>query len=572
MAPQKPDEHLSREELLTEIQQLRDSTGDTAAYADAMHELEVHQEELRQQQAQLLESQRALEDARDRYAELFDFSPVAYAVVDAPGIVEQANLSAAQLLGMPRSRLIGLPLQTAFAVEDRRRFLDHMARCRRETGRVECELLLQRRDGPAVPVQLVTAPAISALDGHQRFHAAFIDLSEARRAEAERVRARDEQQRVLQDEQVMHAAAEAKDRFLAMVSHELRTPLTPILLVLDGLERFGPISAELRGALDMMRRNVHLERRLVDDLLDMTRIVQGRLSIEPADLDAHALIGDAVRVVEDQLQRAHLRLTVDLTAEEHYIHADAGRLNQVLWNVLHNAIRNTPTGGEVRLRTANRGRDTLLVIVSDTGRGIPPELLPRIFNVFEQDQTSRRRGVGVGLGLSISKSIVESHGGRISAASEGPDRGATLTIELQTIPAPASAAPAPERGPQPASAPPPVSARVLLVEDNEDSAAALAELLRVHGYDVLVAGSMRDALQIADGADILISDIGLPDGSGLDLLRAIVARRPMPAIALSGYGTAEDLRQSAEAGFERHIVKPVEPRRLLEALQSLARS
>jgi CheY-like chemotaxis protein len=308
------------------------------------------------------------------------------------------------------------------------------------------------------------------------------------------------------------------------------------------------------------------QTQLLESQPARSRMTSSCASIDPVPLDVHGLVSEALDVFTQQLRNAHLRLTVDIGAAQHHVLADPVRLNQVLWNVLHNAIRNTPPGGEVRVRSANRRPDAFVLIVSDTGRGIAPDLLPRIFNVFEQDDTARRRGVGLGLGLSISKSIIEAHCGRITAASEGIDRGATFTIELPVAEPPTDGAAAakdmlvPQR-----------SQRVLLVEDNEDSAAALAELLRAHGYEVLVAGSMRDALQAADRADVLISDIGLPDGSGLDLMRAIVARRPMRAIALSGYGTAKDLRQSAEAGFERHIVKPVEPRRLLEALQSLVR-
>src|SRR5262245_30100262 len=560
--PRKSDQTLSRADLLAELAELR-SRGDDSVLRDTLHELEVHQEELRQQQTQLLESRRALEDARDRYAELFDFAPVAYVLLDPYSVIAEANLAAARLLEIDRSHLLGKALTQYVVADAHKAALNHQLACRRGGAGVETEIVLRSKNGAVRPVQLISSPlAGRALD--PLFHTAIVDLSERRRNEEEQTRARDEQRRMLHDEQLSRAASDAKDRFLAMLSHELRTPLTPILFALDSLKTRGLIPEGLQATLEMIRRNVLLETRLIDDLLDMTRIVQEKLSILPEVIDAHDLINDVVVLYREQLQRSKVTLTIEAHAEEHTVRADPVRLRQVLWNLLNNAVRNTPAGGRVTVCSENRRPQWLTVVVSDTGRGIDADMLARIFTLYSQDDDTRRRGVGLGLGLTISKAIVESHGGRISAASEGPGQGASFMVELPCVaaqPAAATARRAAETPAQPRS--------VLLVEDNEDSATAMAEFLRLHGYDVKVAASVRAALALVDGIDLVVSDISLPDGTGHDLLRQIAAQRPIPAIALSGFGTAEDTRRSTEAGFKRHIVKPVEPLQLLEAIKEL---
>jgi two-component system CheB/CheR fusion protein len=538
-----------------------------------LHDLEVHHEELTRQQAQLVDSQRALvdsqralEEARDRYAELFDFAPISYVVVDTAGMIREANLSMSRMVNTERRMLIGSPLFVHIAPPDRLRVMEHLARCRRGEGRVETEVTLCPRGGPSRPVQLASAPALSSGGGENLFHTAIIDLSERQRMEEERTRARDEQQRLHHEESLVRAASDAKDRFLAMLSHELRTPLTPILFALDALKSRRDVPAPLVTTLDMVRRNVLLETRLIDDLLDMTRIVQGRMSILPEVIDAHDLVNDVVVLCRDELRNADIALTMEPGAVAHHVCADPVRFQQVLWNLLRNAIRNTPPGGQIGLHTTNSMPGWFSLTVSDSGRGIEPERLAAIFTFFEQDDEARKRGVGLGLGLAISKAIVELHGGRISAASDGLGSGATFQVELPTVFAPTA-------GVETARHPPPATryaTTILLVEDNEDSAAAMAELLRLHGYAVNVAACVRDALRLAEQSDVLVSDIALPDGTGHDLMRELSARQQaLPAIALSGYGTSEDIRRSAEAGFEHHIVKPVEPSRLLEAIEAL---
>lgn len=557
------DDELSREELLAELARLRQQSR-TAELERLFHELQVHHEEVLLQQSQLIESQRALEEARDRYTELFDFSPIAYVVLDRNGLITEANLCTTRLLERERSRLIGTPFFLYVVPEDRRAVLDHLSRCRAGNPRVESELRVLAKAGPPIPTLTASAPAGPTRDTSAFLLTAIIDLSERRRIEEERSRERDEQERLLRVEQIARASSEAKDRFLAILSHELRTPLTPILFALDALKDRESLPEWIRPTCDLIRRNVLLETRLIDDLLDVTRITQGKMSLQCEVVDLHELISDVVALCREELLAAQTQLSVEPTAATHHVSADPVRLQQVVWNLLRNAVRNTPAG-RVVVRSANQRSGWVTLSVSDTGRGIEPHMLPRIFTLFEQDEEMRRRGAGLGLGLAISKGIVEAHGGRIEAASEGTGQGAHFTVELRTVPQPATAvvgrATAPRR-----SAP---ARTILLVEDNEDSSTAIAELLRLHGYDVQVAESVEEALQFADQADVLVSDIALPDGTGHDLMRQILARRPMRGIALSGYGSSEDLRRSTDAGFERHLVKPVDPQLLLDAIEDL---
>jgi PAS domain S-box-containing protein len=420
----------SRAELLAEIERLRAGSGEQAL-RQVVHELEVHQEELRSQQLQLLDTQRALEEARDRYAELFDFAPVAYIVVDAHGVIFEANVGAEQMFGIERSRLLTKTL-TRFVDRDcRDAAMRHLGRCRAGL-RAETELSLRQEDGTMLPVQLISSPAHAA-DGQELFHTAVVDLTERRRSDAERTRTLADQQRLLQEEQVARAASDAKDRFIAMLSHELRTPLAPILFALEAARTRGGIPEPLRPTLEMVRRNILLETRLIDDLLDMTRIVQGKMSIVREVIDLHEAITDVLTLCQEQLERSPADKRIALAAAAHTVYADPVRLRQVIWNLVNNAVRNTPAGGEIAVSTSNPASDTIAIVVSDTGRGIDQQLLARIFTFFEQDDESRRRGMGLGLGLAISKAIVESHGGRISAESDGPGHGARFTVSLATV-------------------------------------------------------------------------------------------------------------------------------------------
>jgi signal transduction histidine kinase/CheY-like chemotaxis protein len=370
----------------------------------------------------------------------------------------------------------------------------------------------------------------------------------------------------------------AKDQFLATLSHELRTPLAPILAVVSALESDPRLRELIGGALAVIRRNVELEARLIDDLLDFTRISRGKLELrlQPSDLRdalAHALQSCSA---EDDGGK-WIAVETELAAIDHTVCADVPRLTQVFWNLLKNAFKFTPDGGTIRVRTRQEDGG-IAVEIADTGMGIDPDLLPRIFDSFEQGERSiTRRFGGLGLGLAISKALIELHQGRIAATSHGEGMGSTFTVWLPCAPAEAVTPARPihledadENGGADLRQQRPL--RILLVEDHPDTAAALADLLDLLGHQVVVTHDVSSGLAAAatalagEGLDLVISDLGLPDGSGLDLMRELSRSHGVRGIALSGYGTDKDIRASHEAGFALHLTKPVDLDRLRAAL------
>lgn len=366
------------------------------------------------------------------------------------------------------------------------------------------------------------------------------------------------------------AANRVKDQFIAKLSHELRTPLTPVLLAAAQWQAQADLPASVRGDLAMVCRNLNLEARMLDDLLDVNRILHGKLSLRQETLHVHQVIAEALTVVAAAIEAGRLKITLQLQAGNDCVSADPARVQQILWNLLTNAIKFTPEGGSLCITTSNDAEGELLVQVADTGRGIEPELLSRLFEPFEQggQHTNRHYG-GLGLGLTICKSFMELHGGSITAQSEGLGHGATFTLRFPTVCGSASVAMAPPCTSSPAGDAPQAGRRVLLVEDHPDTGALLSRLLRSWGHEVRMAGSVASALEAAsaESFDLLISDLGLPDGSGHDLMRQLAARGPIQAIAVSGYGASEDIRQSRDAGFAAHLTKPVTPTVLREAIR-----
>ena len=554
---------MSRDELLAEILATEAALGGQNRLHDLAEELRLHQEELRVQQTQLLEAQHALEESRDRYADLFDFAPIAFLTVDRSGVLQEANLAAGTLLEVNRDRLPGFPLVVYVAERDRRVFLEHLSLCRRKTETVQTRLHLRTRDGEERLVDVVSRPAARP-GAREVWHTCLVDVTASEHAEAERRSIEIERLRMQHEEQAMRTASETKDRFLAVLSHELRTPLTPILLKLGALEARGAIPEDLREPLGLVRRNIEVEARLIDDLLDTTRIVHGKLHMAQECVDVHELLESLLGTVSSEIETAALELNVDLGAHEHHIRGDALRLRQVFWNLLSNAQRHTPRGGTITVATDNPKRGCLQVRVADTGSGIDGCLLGRIFEPFEQADGAMRTGLG--LGLAISKGIVDAHHGRIRAHSEGPQRGATFEVQIDTIASPVEEdAPLDTSGQQDGQ-----GLRILLVEDHPDSAESLRELLAMYGYDVTLASCFSEAAAHRDEQyDVLITDIGLPDGDGVDLHRVLVHDDETRSIALSGYGSAQDVERSRSAGFDRHLTKPMRVDDLLRAIEDL---
>ncbi len=360
-------------------------------------------------------------------------------------------------------------------------------------------------------------------------------------------------------------ASAAKDRFLAMLSHELRTPLTPVLASVFCLEQENNLSEGLRESLQLIRRNVELEARLIDDLLDLTRISKGKVQLSFEIVDAHRLLRNALDMCQSEIEQKKLELRTEFEANKVYLQADPARLQQIFWNLIKNAVKFTPNGGKLSVRTTNNGEGQFCVEVEDSGCGIDSELLPKVFHAFEQG--ARTQLGGLGLGLAISKALVEAHHGLINAQSDGRNQGARFTTlfptcERNTTPKPHDA---------PRSTSERRSVRLLLVEDHEDTNRSLTRLLRRRGYDVYPAYDVRSALDLAATKqfDVLVSDIGLPDGSGTDLLKALRAKGEVLGIALSGYGMEEDVRRSRDVGFSHHLVKPVDLNKLDSIIQAV---
>lgn len=368
------------------------------------------------------------------------------------------------------------------------------------------------------------------------------------------------------------AANAAKDRFLAMLSHELRTPLTPILAATTFIEqRFidqgAPLPDGLSELLPLIRRNIELEARLIDDLLDLNTISHGKLSLELAPMDLHEAMQDLIRTARIEAADKNLQINTRLDAARCCINGDAARVQQIIWNLLRNAIKFTPTDGAVLIETRNPDDAHIAIRVTDSGIGIGDAAMPRIFSAFEQADTSiTRQFGGLGLGLAIAHALTLRHGGSLQAYSAGEGLGASFTVALPLTDAlPVErAAPTLSRGDG-------GPLRILLVEDNQDTTLAMVTLLGMSGHSVDAAATVADARSMASNGhyDLLISDLGLPDGNGMDVVRAFAQHQSAPSIAMTGYGMDEDIRRCRDAGFTAHVTKPVGFDRLNELIVSL---
>jgi PAS domain S-box-containing protein len=394
------------------------------------------------------------------------------------------------------------------------------------------------------------------------------DVHDQRQALEERGRLLAAEQRARQQAE---EANRAKDQFLAMLSHELRTPLTPVLAAARILEGAPNLPADLAEEAQIIRRNVELEARLIDDLLDLTRVAKGKLQLSLETVDVHAAIQAVLGIFRDEILAKELQVHVMAEAARHHVRADYARLQQMLWNLIKNAAKFTPEHGEIFIRTTQSGGDRIQVEVRDTGIGIEPGHLGRLFNAFEQGnvEVTRRFG-GLGLGLAITKSLAELHGGRVTAMSEGLGKGASFTLEL---PAVSAGTEKEKRTDEKGAERKPL--RILLVEDHVDTAAVMKRLMKRLGHDVVLAGTVEGALEAWDAGefDLLMSDVGLPDGTGLDVIRSIRdSGSGVPAIALTGFGMEEDVQRCLSAGFTAHLTKPVDFERLEGLVGELGRS
>ena len=510
----------------------------------------------------------ALEASELRYRRLFETAQDGILILDGnTGRILDVNPFLLDLLDYPSGSIIGRELWEIGLFED-------IAANKAAFSKLQTEEYiryenhpLRTRGGKVVPVEFVSNVY---LVGEERVIQCNIrDISQRTEIQAaanNRVAA-------------LEITGKAKDDVIAVLSHELRTPLNAISAMIDVVELGEDLTAQLpatkipphfsRTAVALIRRNVQTLVRLINELLDLTHLTKGTIQLHLESVDAHDVIGFVLKNLESQQKSKEIGIELRLLAQQSQIHADLGKVEQVLTNLIGNAVKFTAKGGTVGIVTRNEGGDRLVVEVTDTGIGIPADALARIFSPFEQgDASIHSRYGGLGLGLSIAHTLMDAQGGSLEAASEGLNRGAKFTARFPLAEAPSASGPE-SCGPGSAAAD---GMHILLVEDQEDSRHCLCTLLGAQGYAVKAAASGQAAREL--GArhrfDLLIADVGLPDGNGLDLLATLRQYSPeLRGIAISGYGMPQDAADARAAGFSSHMVKPVQFPELRQALEAL---
>lgn len=432
--------------------------------------------------------------------------------------------------------------------DDRERTRQAVERCINERALYDIDYRTLAPDGTIRWLHALGRTSLDTQGVAIRFDGITIDITDRKHVELALARAKREAE----------TASQAKDDFLAALSHELRTPLAPVLMTLTSLADEPSLPGHMRDDLEVIRRNVELETKLIDDLLDLTRIARGKVELRLGEVNVHSLLQQVVQTCRDGDPRSQTpEVTLELSAAEFHVQGDAARLQQVFWNLLKNALKFTPADGLIRVQAFTPSPGVIRIAVSDNGLGIEPQKIGRLFQAFEQGgrEVTQRFG-GLGLGLAIAKRVVELHGGRIEARSQGAGHGSTFTVDLRAGPAKL-----PDALPQLADLKEALGPlRVLLVEDHQPTARILQRLLEKKGHTVEAAGTLAEARRLAASAqfDLVVSDLGLPDGSGLELMPDLRSRYGLPGIALSGFGMESDMAASEEAGFSAHLVKPVD--------------
>jgi PAS domain S-box-containing protein len=499
----------------------------------------------------ITESKRA-EAASRQLAAIVESSDDAIISKNLNSIIISWNQGAAKLFGYKADEVIGKPITILMPPERWNEEPAILQRIRRGQHIEHYETVRQRKDGTLIEISLTISPIRDA-DG-KVIGASKIARDITRQKQAER-----ELESIHKE---VLEASRAKDDFLAALSHELRTPLSPVLLVASEAAEDPQLPDEVRAQFTTIRHNVELEARLIDDLLDLTRITHGKLSLNKDPVDVHTLLKEAITTVRSELDQKQITLTLELAAKKPVVNGDAVRLQQVFWNVLKNAAKFTPEAGKISVGTRIQAETgELIITITDNGFGITSDEIGRIFEAFSQGEHARPGGAhrfgGLGLGLAISRRLVESHSGSIQASSKGRNQGSTFTITLPSV----DMEPSPETVPVSASSNGNAGTiHILLVEDHEPTRTALAHLLTRRRYKVQTAASVAEARALSEkhAFHLLISDIGLPDGNGFELMKELRHSNPaLQGIALTGYGMEEDIARSQRSGFSSHLVKPV---------------
>lgn len=495
-----------------------------------------------------LPSSALLHDTAEQFHILVD-SVEEYAIylLDPNGNVITWNTGAEKIKGYSAEEIVGKNFASFYTADDvaagkPQRNLREASR----RGYIRDQGLRVRKDGSTFEAEVVITALHDETGNIRGFSKVTRDITDqvrSREFEAEKIAAQ--------------KAGKAKDDFLAALSHELRTPLTPALAAAtylqDNAEKLPP---EFVEDIEIIKRNVELQARLIDDLLDLTRIDRGKLHLELVACNAHTIIKNALEIAHSAIAAKQLITSTQLEAKEYHILADCIRLQQVFWNLINNAVKFTPQGGQITIRTFNDRAGRFHFEIADTGIGIEPQRLTSLFQPFEQaDPSVSRQFGGLGLGLAISKRLVDLHHGKIEAESRGRSFGATFKVRLDALPNGSAAIAVNHRVGGKTSKP----LRILLVEDHQDTRRTLSRLLTHFGHNVVTAENVETAIDImgSNKLDAVLCDIGLPDGSGYEVAAQAQAKGNIKAIALTGFGTEQDVQRSKEAGFDFHLVKPL---------------
>lgn len=502
---------------------------------------------------------------------LVDFSEDAIIVKDFNGIIRTWNKGAEKLYGYTAEETVGKPGAAMIPPDRRDEDRALLARIRAGQRIDHYETVRIHKDGRHVNISLTISPIINAQGQLIAASGIARDITEKKRWEEELRRAH------LKEEK----ANRTKDEFLAVLSHELRTPLNPVLLLASESACDRNLPPSVRADFDVIRRNVELEARLIDDLLDLTRLSAGKLKIDKSDVNIRTVLTDTITMLQNEIEQKHINLKQSLSDLENVVSGDAVRLRQIFWNILKNAIKFTPSHGTITVESQVEHGHSVTKI-SDTGIGMRAEELASIFEDFKQGTHSHDEHSfgGLGLGLAISKRFIELHFGSVEAFSAGPGCGSTFIVRIPLAARnrltglfnlrPIEGQSRNGHDTRLEMSKPYHPARILLVEDHEPTRATLAEILKRRHHKVATASSAREAIAMAEKTqfDLVISDIGLPDGNGYELFEKIRAKSPVvKGIALSGYGMDHDLVTSRNFGFKTHLIKPVRIQALEEALE-----
>jgi PAS domain S-box-containing protein len=517
------------------------------------------------------------DDVQARLAAIVATSDDAIISKNLDGIIQSWNHSAERIFGYTAEEMIGKPLATLIPADRQHEEVDILSRIRRGERVDHYQTIRQRKDGRLIDVSVTISP-IRDPSGR------IIGASKIARDITDLKRAAREREQLLQSEQAARQEAERvsrmKDEFLATLSHELRTPLNAILGWSQLLRITNTAPEDMRQGLETIERNARVQTQLIEELLDMSRIISGKVRLDVQRVDLAQVIGNACEAVQLAADAKNIQLLRVIDSAAATITGDPGRMQQVIWNLLSNAIKFTPRGGHVKV-ALQRGDGSVELSVIDDGQGIDPQFLPRLFERFSQaDSSTTRQHGGLGLGLAIVRHLVELHGGSIRALSEGQDKGSAFTVSL-----PVSAAtderlsmqPSLDRGSMAGPLMDLSGVTVMIVDDELDARELVRRVLEASRATVMMAESSEEAMELIqrDRPDVLLTDIGMPGEDGYRLLERVREMdrnrgTEMPVAAVTAFARSEDRRRAMVAGFRMHLPKPVDAAELIAVVASLA--